>query len=149
MLLLICHDRTVKYTFTDFQRPAVLLPGQKKRHMGKSQRRRANRVNASLPVICQDYSYNCRQGQQYCGRSSADDVRPSGIHIECKRVEQLNLHDAMDQAVQDANALPGEGRPFPAVFHRRDHEEWLVTMRMRSGYTCTANGNPAGNRVIQ
>ena len=36
----------------------------------------------------------------------------------------------MDQAVRDAGALPEEERPLPAVFHRRDYEEWLVTMRL-------------------
>lgn len=48
-----------------------------------------------------------------------------GIHIECKRVEKLNLLEAMEQAKHDARA--GE---FPSVFHRRDRSEWLVTMRL-------------------
>ncbi len=48
-----------------------------------------------------------------------------GIHIECKRVERLNLLDAVLQAVRDA----AEGL-LPAVFHRRDRCEWLVTMRL-------------------
>ena len=47
-----------------------------------------------------------------------------GIHIECKRVEKLNLLDAVSQAVRDA----AKGL-LPAVFHRRDRCEWLVTMR--------------------
>ncbi|MDO5418407.1 MAG: hypothetical protein Q4F29_14515, partial [Lachnospiraceae bacterium] len=48
-----------------------------------------------------------------------------GIHIECKRVEKLNLLDAVAQALHDARK--GE---LSAVFHRRDRCEWLVTMRM-------------------
>ena len=47
-----------------------------------------------------------------------------GIHIECKRVEKLNLLDAVSQAVRDA----AKGL-LPAVFHRKDRCEWLVTMR--------------------
>ena len=96
--------------------------------MGKSQREKGKRGERELAGHLRDYGYNCRQ---YCGRSGAADVVGlPGIHIECKRVERLNLHDAMERAVRDAGALPEDGRPFPAVFHRRDHEEWLVTMRL-------------------
>ena len=99
--------------------------------MGKSQREKGKRGDRELAGQLREYGYDCRRGQQYCGRSGAADVVGlPGIHIECKRVERLNLHDAMDQAVRDAGALPEDGRPFPAVFHRRDHEEWLVTMRL-------------------
>ena len=99
--------------------------------MGKSQREKDKRGERELAGQLREYGYDCRRGQQYCGRSGAADVVGlPGIHIECKRVERLNLHDAMDQAVRDAGALPEDGRPFPAVFHRRDHEEWLVTMRL-------------------
>lgn len=99
--------------------------------MGKSQREKGKRGERELAGQLREYGYDCRRGQQYCGRSGAADVVGlPGIHIECKRVERLNLHDAMDQAVRDAGALPEDGRPFPAVFHRRDHEEWPVTMRL-------------------
>ena len=99
--------------------------------MGKSQREKGKRGERELAGQLREYGYDCRRGQQYCGCSGAADVVGlPGIHIECKRVERLNLHDAMDQAVRDAGALPEDGRPFPAVFHRRDHEEWLVTMRL-------------------
>ena len=46
-----------------------------------------------------------------------------GIHIECKRVERLNIYDAISQAKSDAK----EGE-LPTVFHRKDRSEWLVTM---------------------
>ena len=72
-----------------------------------------------------EYGYDCRRGQQYCGASGdADVVGLLGIHIECKRVEKLNLLDAVSQAVRDA----AKGL-LPAVFHRKDRCEWLVTMR--------------------
>ena len=72
-----------------------------------------------------DYGYNCRRGQQYSGANGdADVVGLPGIHIECKRVEKLNLYDAMAQSVRDAR--PEEK---PAVFHRKNNCEWLVTMR--------------------
>lgn len=73
-----------------------------------------------------NYGYNCRRGQQYCGANGdADVVGLPGIHIECKRVEKLNLYDAMAQSVSDAKE-----DEVPAVFHRKNNNEWLVTLRM-------------------
>lgn len=71
-----------------------------------------------------EYGYSCSRSVQYCGANGdADVVGLPGIHIECKRVERLNLAEAMHQAERDAR--PGE---LPAVFHRRNGEPWLVTM---------------------
>ena len=75
-----------------------------------------------------DYGFNTRRTVQYNGKAEegqADLLGLPGIHIECKRVEKLNLYDAMAQAIHDANA--GE---LPAVFHRKNHSEWLVTMKL-------------------
>ena len=47
------------------------------------------------------------------------------IHIECKRVEKLNISNAIKQAVNDC-----KDEKFPTVFHRKNREEWLVTMRL-------------------
>lgn len=94
--------------------------------MGKSQREKGKRGERELAGILREYGYDCRRGQQYCGAAGdADVVGLPGIHIECKRVEKLNLLDAMEQAGRDAR----EGEA-PAVFHRRDRSEWLVTMRL-------------------
>ena len=48
-----------------------------------------------------------------------------GIHIECKRVEKLNVYQAMDQSIQDSIRFR-DG--VPTVFHRRNRKPWLVTM---------------------
>lgn len=73
-----------------------------------------------------EYGYDARRGQQYCGANGdADVVGLDGIHIECKRVERLNLYDAMAQSVHDAKE-----NEKPAVFHRKNRCEWLVTMRL-------------------
>ena len=56
-----------------------------------------------LAKVLRGYGYNCRRGQQYCGANGdADVVGLPGLHIECKRVERLNLDDAMAQAKADA-----------------------------------------------
>ncbi len=72
-----------------------------------------------------EYGYECRRSQQYCGiNSDADIVGLDGIHIECKRVENLNMNKSMEQAVQDAK----DG--MPTVFSRKNGKGWLVTMRL-------------------
>lgn len=79
-----------------------------------------------LSGILRKHGYKSRRGQQYCGTSGeADVVGIPGVHIECKRVEKLNIYTAMAQAVRDAR--PGE---IPTVFHRKNWEGWLVTMRL-------------------
>lgn len=68
---------------------------------------------------------SARRGQQYSGsETSADVVGLPGIHIECKRVEKLNIYEAVEQAQRDA----GESGELPTVFHRRNRKPWLVTM---------------------
>jgi Holliday junction resolvase len=73
-----------------------------------------------------EHGYNTRRGQQYCGvNGDADVVGLPGIHIECKRVEKLNIYDAISQAKADAKK-----EELPTVFHRKDRSEWLVTMTL-------------------
>ena len=75
----------------------------------------------------QEYGYNnVRRSQQYAGiYGDADLINLDGIHIECKRVEKLNLYDAMSQAIHDA-----KDGSFPTVFHRKNRCDWLVTMKL-------------------
>ncbi len=75
-----------------------------------------------------EYGFGTRRTVQYNGKAEegkADLVGLPNIHIECKRVERLNLYDAMAQAIHDAK--DGE---LPTVFRRKNHSEWLVTMRL-------------------
>ncbi len=89
-------------------------------------RRKGAKGELELSHKLKDYGYDTRRGQQYCGANGdADVVGLPGIHIECKRVEKLNLYDAMAQAKSDA-----KGNEKPTVFHRKDRCEWLVTMRL-------------------
>lgn len=48
-----------------------------------------------------------------------------GIHIECKRVEKLNVLEAMQQSRRDAEKFKDGA---PTLFHRRNRSPWLVTM---------------------
>ena len=86
-------------------------------------RDKGKRGELELAKVLRGYGYDTRRGQQYCGANGdADVVGLPGIHIECKRVERLNLDDAMAQAKSDANGK------IPAVFHRKNHGEWRVTL---------------------
>jgi len=87
-------------------------------------REKGKRGERELAAALRANGYDCRRGQQYCGANGdADVVGLPGLHIECKRVERLNLEDAMGQAAADAKT--GEK---PAVFHRKNHAPWMVTM---------------------
>ena len=89
-------------------------------------RQKGARGERELAGILRDYGYQARRGQQYSGANGdADVVGLPGVHIECKRVERLNLYDAMSQSRHDARV--GE---TPVVMHRKDHSEWLVTMSL-------------------
>lgn len=89
-------------------------------------RAKGKRGELDLARKLREFGYDCRRGQQYSGANGdADVVGLPGIHIECKRVENLRLYDAIAQSVHDAK--PDE---LPAVFHRKDHSEWVVIMRL-------------------
>ena len=102
--------------------------------MGKASKEKGKRGELELAAHLREYGYECKRGQQFCGlEGNADVVGLPGIHIECKRVEKLNLLDAVKQAVRDCSAIDsvdGKKPKLPAVFHRKNREEWLVTMRL-------------------
>lgn len=80
----------------------------------------------SLAKKLREYGFDARRGQQYCGANGDPDVLGiDGVHIECKRVERLNIYDAMAQSKHDAR----EGE-IPVVMHRKNHCDWLVTMTL-------------------
>lgn len=84
------------------------------------------RGERELAGILRDYGYPCRRGQQYSGANGdADVVGLPGVHIEVKRRERLEIYTAIAQAVHDARE-----DETPAVFHRKNDCEWLVTLRM-------------------
>jgi Holliday junction resolvase len=80
-------------------------------------------------VLC-DMGYHARRSVQYCGKAGDADVvvdeMPS-VHVEVKRVQRLNIDEAMAQAVSDA----AKTMATPTVWHRKNNAEWLVTVRLR------------------
>lgn len=89
-------------------------------------RAKGARAERELANKLKEYGYECRRGQQYSGANGdADVIGLDGIHIECKAVERLNIHDAMKQSKDDAR----EGE-VPVVMHKKNHKPWLVTMEL-------------------
>jgi Holliday junction resolvase len=89
-------------------------------------RQKGKRGELELSHLLQAYGYKTRRGQQYSGSNGdADVVGIPGLHIECKRVEALNLYSAMEQSEKDHR--PGE---VPVVMHRKNGKPWLVTMTL-------------------
>lgn len=79
-----------------------------------------------LAHVLQGYGYDAHRGQQFAGGVDSPDVYGlPGIHIECKRVQKLNIHRSYEQAERDA-----AGQKIPAVFHRRNREKWMVTLSL-------------------
>ena len=93
--------------------------------MSINSRAKGAKGERELAKILKEYGYNCRRGQQYSGLEGEDVVGLDYIHIECKRVERLDLGSAMYQAQKDA-----EKGQLPAVFHRRNRDRWKVTMEL-------------------
>lgn len=100
------------------------------------------RGERELSSKLQEYGYDTRRGQQYCGANGdADVIGLPGIHIECKRVERLNIYDAIGQAKSDA-----KHDEIPTVFHRKDRCEWLVTMTLEDWIEMYKEGRKENER---
>ena len=77
-------------------------------------------------ILKNDYGYDCRRGQQYCGANGdADVIGLPGIHIEAKHQEKMQLYDWINQAKRDAK----DGL-LPVVFHKKNNCEILVSMTL-------------------
>ena len=70
---------------------------------------------------------NARRSAQYCGNTgdAPDITGVDGLHIECKRAEQIRDEVFLQQAERDARK--GE---IPVVMYRRNHEDWKANLRL-------------------
>ncbi len=87
-------------------------------------RSKGKRGELEAAHLLQDYGYDARRGQQFSGANGdADVVGLPHIHLEVKRVEKLNIDEALSQSVRDAR-----DDEKPVVLHRKNRTEWKVTM---------------------
>ena len=98
--------------------------------MGKMQRDKGRRFELKLASVFREYGYQARRTAQYCGKTgdASDVIGLPGIHIEAKAQEKMRLYEWMQQAIDDAKASGKEC--FPAVFHKKNNADILVTMRL-------------------
>lgn len=88
-------------------------------------RTKGKRGELEAAHLLQEYGYDAKRSQQYAGiNNDADVVGLPDIHIEVKRVEKLNIDDALSQSIRDARE-----NEIPIVIHRKNRTEWKVTMQ--------------------
>ena len=88
-------------------------------------RTKGKRGELEAAHLLKEYGYDARRGQQFCGANGdADVVGLPDIHLEIKRVEKLNIDDALSQSIRDARE-----NEIPIVMHRKNRTEWKITMR--------------------
>jgi Holliday junction resolvase len=90
---------------------------------GAMSRNKGRNGETQLVHVLETYGYKVRRGAAFLGEP--DILGIPGLHIECKRVERLNLEAAMDQSKRDAK--PGE---VPVVMHRKNRRPWVVTLSL-------------------
>lgn len=95
--------------------------------MGKAQQRKGANGERELARILAGYGYDLQRGGSLSFGEVPDLVGLPGIHIEVKRVERLNVPEAMSQSERDSKCFQDGA---PTVFHRRSRSPWLVTMRL-------------------
>jgi hypothetical protein len=89
-------------------------------------RAKGKRGELEFAELCRESGFtNARRGQQFKGGDDSPDVVDCFDHIHCevKRVEKLNIDEAIEQAEKDRHPCK-----MAAVFHRRDRKKWKVTM---------------------
>ena len=94
---------------------------------GKSSQRKGADGERELAALLREYGYPVERGGSLSFGEVPDLTGLPGVHIECKRVEQLRPYDWMAQAERDAVRF-GDG--LPAVFFRRNRFPWLVVMKL-------------------
>ena len=96
--------------------------------MAVNSKQKGARFERQLASRLREHGYEARRTAQYCGNSgdASDVVGLPGLHIEAKHQEAMRLYEWMSQAKRDSD---GTGR-LPAVFHKKNNAEILVTMEL-------------------
>ena len=94
---------------------------------GRKSQRKGRGAELELARLLQGYGFDVQPGAAVSYGAVPDLVGLPGVHVECKRAEQLRIQDWIDQAVRDSERFH-DG--LPAIFHRRNRSGWLVTQRL-------------------
>ena len=97
-------------------------------------RQKGARGERDVAKILREFGFEARRGVQYSGKSGdADVIGITGLHLEVKNVEHLNLDKAMEQSERDAHAeFIKTGKPVvPVVVHKKNRTDWKITMMFK------------------
>lgn len=79
-----------------------------------------------LRDLFREHGYEARRGCQFSGSPDSPDVAVPAfdrwMQVECKFVENLNLHEAVEKAAEDAEDKT------PVVFWKKKNKPWLVVL---------------------
>lgn len=88
-------------------------------------RQKGARGEREAANLLKKYGYETRRGQQFSGANGdADVVGLPHVHLEIKRVEKLNIDDALQQSIREARE-----NEVPVVMHRKNRTDWKITLQ--------------------
>ena len=96
--------------------------------------------------LLREHGFDARRGQQFSGSPDSPDVVSDALawlHVEVKRVQNLNLADACAQAEGDQTKSGRTKKLAWVVAHRRNHAPWLITMRAEFFFDLLREFDPA------
>lgn len=99
--------------------------------IGRASKQKGARFELQIAHYLQDHGYSdAHRTAQRCGKTGdAGDVEGvSGLHIECKHVEKLNLYNAYHQSVRDNSAKNSDD--IPIVVYKKNRETTLVSLSL-------------------
>lgn len=94
-----------------------------RRKAGKAAKAKGARGERLLSAFLNSFGLHTHRGYVHCGQSDLVDLL--GIHVECKNVERLNVRQAMEQAIKEAEKRK-DG--MPTVFWKVSRKPWLTIM---------------------
>ena len=90
---------------------------------GRAAKAKGARGERLLSAFLNSFGLHTHRGYVHCGQSDLVDLL--GIHVECKNVERLNVRQAMEQAIREADKRK-DG--MPTVFWKVSRKPWLTIM---------------------
>lgn len=96
---------------------------------GRKSQAKGRAGELELCSILKGYGCPVEPGQAVSYGSTPDLTGLAGIHCECKRSEKQAIYEWIAQAQRDSNKFK-DG--LPAVFWRKNRENWIVCMTLDS-----------------
>lgn len=86
-------------------------------------KQKGKRGELEAASLLREHGFSARRGQQFCGTEDSPDVQSNlPYHVEVKRVDRLNMRDAVAQAEGECG-----GKPW-VLLHRWNNGKWLATV---------------------